>query len=504
MQSHLVRSLFFLGSAGLLFLYTISLGTFPGQIHGDEAETALQALQILHNHSGMIGVGWYDLPLLSFLPHAVGMTVFGENILGDRIGSVLFGLFTILLVYFLTSQLFTKRIGVLAAILLGTSHMWIALSRMGITYVQASFFLVASLYFFAVATKGKKTSFFILAGICTGLTFYSYYAGRITPILVFPLIFSYLINNPSKEKIRNIGIAILAGVILLAPQIFFYLGNPATFFSRTNMVSIFSETGRAWVGEDKLVTEVVEQVKKSLNIFTGDTSTQYGLQLPLLDYVTLILFFLGVGVCMHKRQRNHLFLLFWLGIVLLGQIFTTMPSPFFLPRFVVGLPALFIIAALGLDSLIGKNKLTTSPFFVVILLLYIVIANIKTYFIDYQNQLLSGQTSGGLHATSPVKIAQLLNTLPQDSSVVFFSAPFLYPEHGTIRLVASQTTNNVNVKHPEKDAPPTPNTKSILYIIYPAYENRIAEIQRIFPNGDLQQHVAINGTVQFFSYKVDR
>ena|SRR3989344_623296 len=49
-----------------VLLYTVRLGGLPQTLHGDEVETAMQALDIVYGKIGLFGVGWFDLPFLSF------------------------------------------------------------------------------------------------------------------------------------------------------------------------------------------------------------------------------------------------------------------------------------------------------------------------------------------------------------------------------------------------------------------------------------------------------
>src|SRR3972149_11228600 len=60
-------------------IYIFKLNIIPTSVHGDEGETALQAIQIVKGNVGLIGVGWFDLPLLSFVPHAITMAIVDTN-----------------------------------------------------------------------------------------------------------------------------------------------------------------------------------------------------------------------------------------------------------------------------------------------------------------------------------------------------------------------------------------------------------------------------------------
>lgn len=178
------------------FLYFFKLDKLPPAIHGDEAWIAIQSLEIIKNPTHLIGVGWYDLPLLSFVPHALGMWIFDKNILGNRLGSVFFGLATLPIFYLLLKTFLNKRTAMITTIIFATSNLWLALSRLGIMYVQAAFFLTISIYFLVLGVKYNKRIFFILTGISIGMGMYSYYAIRALPLIIFPLVlFIYFIKE---------------------------------------------------------------------------------------------------------------------------------------------------------------------------------------------------------------------------------------------------------------------------------------------------------------------
>src|SRR3989344_9223913 len=64
-----------------------------------------------------------------------------------RFPSAIFGIFTVLGLYFLARELFGKEVGLLAAFLLATSFWHIMFSRIGFPAIMAPFFITWALYF---------------------------------------------------------------------------------------------------------------------------------------------------------------------------------------------------------------------------------------------------------------------------------------------------------------------------------------------------------------------
>lgn len=489
-------------------LYTVKLDSIPTSVHGDEGETALQALDILHGKTDIFGVGWFDLPLLSFVPHALGMRLFGENIIGDRVGSVVFGLFTLPIFFLFIRQLFSFRIAAVATILLGTSHLWIALSRLGITYTQASFLMICTLYFLFKAFKARSIKNFIIAGAFLGLSFYSYYAIRILPIVIIPSIVFYIFNKKLILKnISHIILFLIAAFIVFLPQGIFFVKHPESFSSRTKTVFIFSESGKQWTNYNKTIHEILfEQTKKTFNIFAGDNSTQYGYKGALFDYLTLFFLMLGLLYSIIRFSSVSVFLFVWLSLAVAGQILTTIPTPIFLPRFVIGLPILYIFVALGIDVsikfLIRKNLQLLSYTVIVITLAFIIRFNLLTYFSYYPKQIV-----GDPNARAGTKIAQYINSLPLSYTTYFLTHPSYGPGNGTIRFVSSNK-NIINIENPF-DYKIAYNSNVLgaeigsnrTYIIYPQYAYKFRELQIIYPNSEIEEFKDIDGHIQFYVLK---
>ncbi|HEM62666.1 MAG TPA: hypothetical protein ENO24_10280, partial [Chloroflexi bacterium] len=110
-------------------LQAYRVGDTPPGFHGDEAESGLQALQIISGEvPSLISVGWYHLPMLSFAWPAVSMALLGDTVYGLRMSSVIVGTFTLLAFYPLVRLLFGRSTALLATFLLAISHPLIALN----------------------------------------------------------------------------------------------------------------------------------------------------------------------------------------------------------------------------------------------------------------------------------------------------------------------------------------------------------------------------------------
>ena len=121
---------------------------------------------------------WFEKPPFYMWATSGFFNIFGLNEFSVRLTSSLLGLATILAVYYWGSKAFSKFTGIAAGlILLSTTH-YLYYSRIGMLDVSVSFFILASLLLFWIAsdfsskfelTKRLENLLFIFAGILIGL-----------------------------------------------------------------------------------------------------------------------------------------------------------------------------------------------------------------------------------------------------------------------------------------------------------------------------------------------
>lgn len=489
-------------------LYTYKLSLIPSAFHGDEAETALQALQ-LSNMKNLIGVGWFDIPLLAFSPHAITMVLFGQTIFGQRMASVLFGIATIPFFYLFVKTVFTKRLAAIATVLFATSHLWIALTRFGTIYSQTAFFLILTLLVFYKALQSQKKMYFLFAGILLGISFYSYYSIRILPLIMLPALIFYILDKRHyKQRILHIAILCIAAGIIFLPQAIFYFNHPEMFNSRAKMIYIFSETGEAWTQYNKSKPEILWlQFKSTINVFTGDHSTQYGYKGMILDYGTAFFLIVGIAYSIVRFSKISIMLFLWLAASILGQVLTTMPTSFFLPRFVVGLPVLYIFAALGIDAALKPIKIPARLFLYCIgsIVIFISLLNLYKYFIEYPKQV-----AGDVNARAATNMAYYLAQTPSHYSAIFITPYQGFSQFGPLRFLA-QSHKKTDVFNPDifsrsKETVlgiSTDEDKDIIFFLYPQYSFFLTTLQNQYPHGKISEVKDIDEQIQFLIYKVE-
>lgn len=335
--------------AAFLRLYNITEA--PPGLYPDEAMNGNNALEAL-------STGQFKI----FYPENNGREGFFINIqalsvaaLGNepwalRGVSALFGIFTVLGVFFLTRELFLpirksheeegaaphmerhEKIAILAAFLIATSFWHINFSRIGFRAIMAPFFMTWGTYLTLLAGRklreftdrqqaasvklelGAPSVFAVpkektywgmnlytvlytgAAGFIFGLGFNSYIAYRIMPIVPFAIFvyWFFAMKNSRKELLRAFAIFVALALLALLPLIWHFAANPQDFFGRTSQISIFST--------EHPIFELITNIGKTLGMFfaQGDMNWRHNVSgRAELFWPVAIMFLMGILSAIH-------------------------------------------------------------------------------------------------------------------------------------------------------------------------------------------------------------
>ncbi|MEK7212634.1 MAG: glycosyltransferase family 39 protein, partial [Patescibacteria group bacterium] len=352
-----------------------------------------------------------------------------------RLPSAIFGILTVWGLYLLGKELFSKRVGLLAAFFMAVSVWHIIFSRIGFRAIMAPFFAVWAIYLLLKAIHNPNSKFqipnSILAGILFGLGFYTYIAYRVSPLLlILFIIFFRKIPNFWKVLLVFLGVTFIVAL----PIGIYYLQNPADFMGRTSQISVFSSATP--------LKDLALNIGKTLAMFNfvGDGNWRHNFaSRPELFWPVGILMWLGVvlgfkalfhkqhpsiiaghtedGFLSWESEKNLRFaysLLFaWLILAFLPVVISNEGLPHAL-RSIFMIPPLFLLAATGgifAYTYFQKHMRETAVlnFAAVILGLLLIYEASQTYF------LLWGRNpkTAGAFAKDYAEIGWILNRLPQ-------------------------------------------------------------------------------------------
>lgn len=156
----------------LFFCFFASLG-LPSLFTPDEGRYAEIAREMLLGHAWIVphldGVIYFEKPPLSYWFTTLSFHFFGLNEWAARIPVALLGFLGSLYLYYVGRVLFSRRTGLFAAFIVGTSLLYLVCSHLLITDNVFTFFLSASLLSFLIAEQKKRPFFYDLAYVFSAL-----------------------------------------------------------------------------------------------------------------------------------------------------------------------------------------------------------------------------------------------------------------------------------------------------------------------------------------------
>jgi len=398
------------------------LSSLPNGLHWDELDTGYQAFSLLTTGRDYFG------NILPVFPHSFAdfrtpiyiyssipqVYLFGLSAFSVRIGSVVFGLFSIALFYTLVTRLFSKpQIGLLAALGLAVSVWHIQYSRQSVETISLLTYLLLGLNFLLKSLKTPKS--LIPASMTLSMATLAYSPGKMfVPLLA---LFFAILNRKSILKF-NSKIQLYSGIICFV--IFGFVIFDSIFGksgTRFHDLSIFTDPTiaseinfkRAEAGlsvtknpdaigvSPRLVDKVSYNkpvyifqkfVINYLNTFSfdflfikGDAEARHSParnEIGQLMAIEAIPFVIGLYILVSKKQY---FLLMWLLLAPIPSALTR-DGGTHSARLLILLPALQLTIAVGVYQIFRKTKLL----FLIYSLFFIfsVVYTLNYYFSTYR------------------------------------------------------------------------------------------------------------------------
>jgi hypothetical protein len=493
-------------------LRSYHLESLPPSLHGDEAETGLQAIEILEGRvDDLFTAGWYGFPMLSFAVYALSMQVLGISVSGLRMASAVFGTLSLVPFYFLVRLLFGRQTALISTVLLAVSHWYVHFSRLGLNNILTPFFGVLAFYFLLKGLHSRKELDFVWSGLAVGFGLYTYHASRLVPLMI-PVFLAYKLVTEKgflRSHYRETAIMVAAAAFAFAPLALYFIEHGQQFMARGQGVFIFNARNLdhffyAYHTRDPLRVLGI-QTWHTLAVFNyrGDTSGQYGFREPILDFYTSAFFVLGLAYSLSQWRRwKHFFLnlWFWSNLVLGGIL--TIDAPF-TPRLAGLVPVLFIFAGLALSKTLeqlgqafrskGKRFLASVTALTLLLIAY-------TNGDAYLNRYIGKQKP----VSVPTELAHYIRSLGPEYQIYLLGAPQLYFNFGTIRFIA-RDADGMDVHNVADEVPIRREVeKEAVFVLLPSHLDMLSFIRHYYPDGTLEEHQDVYDHLMFTSYQVSR
>ncbi len=389
-----------------LFLVGCLIGTYrlqgwPDQLMGDEGNfwTIARDIAIGKFKPAIFANGVYSFPILSSYLQAWIMNLFGVNLWGWRMASVLPGIATVVPLYLLTRDLFNRRIAVISSVALIASPYFLAFERLGYNNIQTLFIPCLTFYWLYNGIRRNSHFLLFLAGCIAGLGFYTYFGARGTVFIA--ILFIALTWLTKRIKFRQAAastfILLLAFILVTGPyfvyglhqdaqtmgfktfeSVFFNVFNGSQFYTEAQLFKyapVIHLGGNDLFFNPPIYAVLFSQglIRTLLAFQKPWLISEHYIAFPLAGTIGVLFYLFGLGLVLKhiKESRNQLLLIWFLTFILGFSALNTVP-----PRhthMVALIPALAIFIGLGvnafsvsLGALFGRIKKVGVPILAVI------------------------------------------------------------------------------------------------------------------------------------------
>jgi 4-amino-4-deoxy-L-arabinose transferase-like glycosyltransferase len=427
------------------------LEAIPVGLSGDEAEDGYVAKRILRGEEYPIFIeGTFgEEPAHTYLV-AVSFAVWGASLWAVRFFPAVLGVITVPMVFWLAKELFPKEnnsaglVGLFSAFLMATSYWHIIYSRFGLEVITLPLLSSAIIYFLWQGIRSPRKWPFLVSGLLLGGSLYTYRGARFFLIFFFLIVGGWLLASREFRRLHLANLALLAAVALAVyfPLGMYAVSHPETYFDRELHVSILNPDWEQGSPGEAFAKALI----KTAGMFNLSGDPEFDRnpgKRPVLDPLSSLFFFVGLGVAVSRwRRANYSLVLLWFLIMSLPGAFTAEVAPHF-HRGIGALPPLVLLCALGavsakdwLDRRTSETRPRAASLSVLaVSFLLITLLSCGQYFTPWQRRLAAQDITGGGY----IEATELMNTrripdgvwvLPASSlrprNIPYYEAYFLY------------------------------------------------------------------------------
>ncbi|MEK7616930.1 MAG: phospholipid carrier-dependent glycosyltransferase [Patescibacteria group bacterium] len=319
-----VFSVLLLITVAAFFLRFYKVTEVPPSLNWDEVSIAYNAYSILRTGKDEWGelfpihfkaYGEFKLPVQVYAS-IPGVTIFGLNELGVRVTPIVYGILTVIVVFFLGKELFQSSLaGLASSFLLAISPWHIHLTRASFESSFATFWVTLGIYLLVLGFKKQK--WLVFGMIPFALSVFTYNSARIfTPLF---LIATSLIYRKNLAKFKEVVVlsAVLFTVLMLPLAPFILSGERS---ARYKLVSITDDPGlipriNENRGKSNLPKPIPRLIHNKVTYISFYFTKNY-----LSHFTPQFLFFSGAPHKQHHAQNIGQLYLFQSPFLIIGLI----------------------------------------------------------------------------------------------------------------------------------------------------------------------------------------
>ncbi len=397
-----------------LIIRVWNINALPPSLNWDEVSHGYNAYSIIQTGKDEWGevlplifraYGDYKLPVYIYLT-ALFEYLLGVSVLSVRLTSILAGSFSVVLVYFLSLEIFKKRsTATISALLMAIVPWSLFLSRIALEANLALALVIAGFLFFIKGVRGSKW-LLVVSMLFFGLSMWTYNSCRVfVPIIMVLMGILYRAELSQKLKAnKRVFIAIAVVLTVIFTPVAYQMVNSVGLARYENIQILDSgaiariENSRASSGLPSIPARLVynKATYMAINIFgnytkhfglnflffTGGDNYQFSVPGQGLLYIVNIPFlFIGLWATRKVKSKEKILLLLWLFAAPIAASITR-ESPHVL-RSILMLPPLVILIGLGV-SFFDRYRFSTKR-----ILLFVYVTALLISFADYAHNALN-------------------------------------------------------------------------------------------------------------------
>lgn len=265
---------------------------------------------------------------------------------------ILFNLLSLVFIFLMASEFFSKKVAIISALTLAIHPWWIVFSRMIYQPTPVPTFIAASLFFLFKTIKNPKSIWIIPLILSWVLLLQSY---LITISFIFVSLVIIIYETKLKVNYKYFFLAAILVIITFVPSIKYYFDNPIMFYSflhfKGKFVTTFSDT---FIGFVKTISgnNFEWQLGYAYNTFFDEAKYLKTLQYFNIIIVPILVLFGGLVSYISKNKY-----MFYTIILLMTPLLAipVIGVEYIVPRyFLYILPLLSLNMAVAINYLIKK------------------------------------------------------------------------------------------------------------------------------------------------------
>jgi len=284
-------------------------------------------------------------PVLDSLYQALGMRLFGPDVVGWRAGEILVLAMSTALIYLLGVALFGRLPAVTAAIVLGTNHYLLALSRIAYNNTHMLIYTILAVLMLALMWRSGRLVFLFGLGVALGFCLYTFMAALLIWPIMALLVVVVILGRFTWRAVLACAFALLGFCMVIIPML---LTTPPG-----EILQLAINNSRAQLPPGDSTRIAMTNLAQSFIIFWDNVGLYHHfVGGPLVDVISGTLLLIGLVIALFrigKWPERTVLLWFAIGLVLLA-ISSYDAHPQF-TRVLFVLPAAALLAGLGLYGL---------------------------------------------------------------------------------------------------------------------------------------------------------